>query len=97
MKIIIAPADVYEEVDQNVRTIIGVIIGECFLDRELGLTGDVQDFSTLAAAERYEAEIIEKIEMREPRARVTSVEFLNNGEPGGFYPKVSYEVINESA
>ena len=82
-----------EEILQNVRMILGTIEGEVPLDRRFGLSGNIIDSPT-NRIDKLNQEVFEKVEMYEPRVKVTSI----NAESDNLSGKVSIVVgvkINE--
>lgn len=70
-----------EEILQNVRMLLGTIQGEVFLDRKLGISEEVVDSPT-SKIDRLNQEVFEKIEMYEPRAKLTSINTETNNLSG---------------
>lgn len=73
-----APATEEEQILQNIRTLLLTRKGSVPLDRDLGLTWEHIDKPLPVARSLQQAEIIELIEEREPRAKVESVEWEEN-------------------
>lgn len=70
-----APQTEIEEILQNIRTILKTRVGSVTLDREFGVSWEHIDKPLPIAKALLTAEVIEKIELYEPRARVESVDF----------------------
>ncbi|MBR0151069.1 MAG: GPW/gp25 family protein [Synergistaceae bacterium] len=70
-----APANVIEEVVQNVRTICATPKYSVPMDRLFGINGTIVDRPTPKAIAEIQAEIIQAIRKYEPRCRVKRVTF----------------------
>lgn len=70
-----APANVVDEVLQNVATIISTPIGSVPYDRDLGISAVLVDSSTPVFIAKATREVIQKISKYEPRAIIYSVSF----------------------
>lgn len=70
-----APANVYEEVYQNVRTLIGTPKYSVPLDRSLGIDPDVVDMPTHRAQAKMTSEIFKAIRKYEKRCKVVRVTY----------------------
>ena len=75
-----APSSVVEEVIQNVRTLISITIGECPLDRALGVSTDFLDEPTPVARALYKTAVIDAISRFEPRAKFSDLKFEGSAE-----------------
>lgn len=73
-----APASKYEEILQNVRTIITTMKMTVPMDREFGINGDLIDLPIAAAQARLTGEIVAAVAKYEPRAQVISVAYEGN-------------------
>ncbi len=90
-----APADVVEEVLQNVRTLLMTTLHSVPLDRALGIDASFLDRPAPQAMARLRVRIVEDIMRSEPRVNIKVVEFKEyEGETlrGAFYPVVQVEV-----
>lgn len=74
-----APANVQDEVIQNVRTILTTPKGSIPMDRDFGVSFPLDD-PTPRAQQLLNVEIIEAIERYEPRAKVTKVKWSANAD-----------------
>lgn len=63
-----------EEVLQNVRTILGTIKGQVFLDRHFGIPAEIID-KPQSEIPRYMADVASEVERQEPRCKVTRIVF----------------------
>lgn len=70
-----APADVIQEVLQNLRTILGTTKGEIPLDRSFGISGDIVDMPIQEAEARLTQEIFTAVRRYEPRAVINSIAY----------------------
>lgn len=73
--IIFSPSSETEEILQNVRTILSTRVGSVPLFRDFGISWEHIDKPLPVAKVSMQADIIEKIEEYEPRAKVESVQF----------------------
>lgn len=70
-----SPASEAEEVIQNVRTIISTVIGSVPLDRDFGLSWKYIDKPIQVSKMLFHADVINALELYEPRAVVTAIEY----------------------
>lgn len=75
-----APASEAAEVLQNVRTILSTRRGTVPLDRDFGLSWSYIDRPLPVARMMLKAEIIQALQVYEPRAQVTAVDFQDSTE-----------------
>ena len=80
-----APRTELEEILQNARTIISTRKGTVPNDREFGLSWDVIDRPINQARAAFSAEVIRQLGRYEPRARVISINLIeqNGGAIAG--------------
>lgn len=90
-----APANLIEEVLQNVRTIISTIKGTVPLDRAFGVSATWLDSPFPAAQAKLTAEIYTQIAKYEPRAVITGVSFISDMD-GILVPKVQVSIFEQS-
>jgi hypothetical protein len=91
-----APANVVEEVLQNVRTLIMTIKYSAVLDRELGIDATFLDRPTPDAMARLRVQIAEEIRRSEPRALVKIIEFKKHEDEameGTYYSLLHVDVL----
>ena len=91
-KINFAPADIVEEVLQNVLTICTTIKFSVPLDREVGVAADFVDEPVNRVRARFASEVINAVRKFEPRARVTRINFDGNYD-GAVYPRVFVRIV----
>lgn len=89
-----APANEYEEILQNVRTILTTTKYSVPLDRGFGIDANLIDTPIDYAQAKLTAEIIDAIRRYEPRVSVSKVSFAGNGVDGKLIPTVRV-VIND--
>lgn len=89
-----APGSRYEEILQNVRTILTTAKYSVPLDRGFGINADFVDMPIDYAKARLTAEIIDAIRRYEPRVSVSKVFFAGDGADGKLIPTVRV-VIND--
>ena len=89
-----APVNEYEEILQNVRTILTTTKYSVPLDRDFGIDANLIDTPIDYAQAKLTAEIIDAIRRYEPRVSVSKVTFSGNAEDGQLIPTVKV-VINE--
>ena len=77
-KISFAPRNIYEEIAQNVRTIIMTPKYSVPLDRQFGVDADFLDKPTPKAITQIKAEIFQAVRKYEPRCKVTKISFDGN-------------------
>lgn len=84
----LVPATEYEEILQNVRTIITTLKKTVPMDREFGINGDLVDLPIAAAQAKLTGEIVAAVSRYEPRAKVLSVSYEGKEMEGTMQPKV---------
>lgn len=89
----LAPADVVEEVLQNVAIIISTPRFSVPLERGLGLAQRFLDKPIPVAQSILVSEVLEAIEEFEPRAEVENVKFELGDRPGTLIPIVEVNII----
>lgn len=87
-----APANVYEEVLQNIRTILATPRFSVALDRGFGIEAALLDAPLAAAQARLTAEIIAALQTYEPRAEVLRVRYEGDAQEGILQPKVQVKI-----
>ena len=70
-----APGNIYEEIAQNVRTIISTPRYSVPLDRRFGVDADFLDKPTPKAITQIKTEIFQAVRRYEPRCKVKKIEF----------------------
>lgn len=70
-----APANVVEEVEQNVRTICTTPKYSVPMDRQFGIDASILDRPTPKAMAQIQAEITQAVRKYEPRCRVKKISF----------------------
>ena len=88
----IMPETVVDEVLQNIWMILNTFEYDCPLARGLGLKGEFIDRPIATAKALSVADIYEKIEKYEPRAKVVGVDFESDYQAGKIYAKVEVEI-----
>jgi len=83
-----APASEYEEILQNVRTIITTLKKTVPMDREFGINGELVDLPIATAQAKFTGEIVAAVSKYEPRARVVSVAYDGREMDGTLRPTV---------
>lgn len=91
-KINFHPSSTLEEILQNVNTIVSTIMGTVPLSRKFGVQGEFIDDPTPVSKIKFIAEIKDKVEEYEPRARVTEVRYGPESLDGIVNPIVTIEV-----
>lgn len=86
-------AEDYEEILQNVKTIVTTPVGTVPLDRDFGVDFTVLDLPINQVQARYTVEVISKIRKYEPRCKVLKVTYEYNGETGKVTPKVVLQIV----
>ena len=89
-----APANLVEEVAQNVRTICTTPKYSVPLDRLFGVNAVIVDRPTPKAIAEMQAELIQAIRMFEPRCRVKKVSFDGDID-GKLTARVRIEILEE--
>ena len=89
-----APANLVEEVAQNVRTICTTSKYSVPLDRLFGVNAVIVDRPTPRAIAEMQAELIQAIRRFEPRCRVKKVSFDGDID-GRLTAKVRIEIVEE--
>lgn len=87
-KVKLVPASEYEEILQNVRTIITTLKKTVPLDREFGINGDLVDLPIATAQAKLTGEIVAAVGRYEPRAKVVSVSYTGSETDGMLKPTV---------
>ena len=86
--ITLAPATYIEEILQNVAMIISTTKNTAPLYRDFGISAAFLDKPTVAAEAILIAEILDAIEMYEPRAEVLNVSFERDERTGRLFPRL---------
>jgi hypothetical protein len=86
------PASEYEEILQNVRTIINTLKKTVPMDREFGINGEVIDLPIAAAQAKITGEIVAAVSKYEPRAKVVSVAYEGKEMDGTLQPTVRIKI-----
>lgn len=89
-----APANLVEEIAQNVRTICTTSKYSVPLDRLFGVNAVIVDRPTPKAIAEVQAELIQAIRRFEPRCRVKKVSFDGDID-GRLTAKVRIEILEE--
>lgn len=90
-----APANIAEEVGQNIRTLLATPMGSVPFARALGLDPDVMDEPLPILRARMAGVITSLLAEYEPRAVVTRVDFVQNDDSGRLIPIVYYDLAEE--
>lgn len=94
-KVNFAPANVVEEVLQNISTIISTTRFTVPMARSFGVDYGLLDSPLPFAQAQASAQIIAAIHEREPRARVLEVTYSGDAAEGILVPHVKVDVIDE--
>ena len=86
------PASEYEEILQNVRTIINTFKKTVPMDREFGINGEIIDMPIAAAQAKITGEIVAAVSKYEPRAKVVSVSYEGKETDGQLLPTVRIRI-----
>ena len=86
------PASEYEEILQNVRTIINTLKKTVPMDREFGINGEIIDLPIAAAQAKITGEIVAAVSKYEPRAKVVSVSYKGKETDGQLLPTVRIRI-----
>ena len=86
------PASEYEEILQNVRTIINPLKKTVPMDREFGINGEIIDLPIAAAQAKITGEIVAAVSKYEPRAKVVSVSYEGKETDGQLLPTVRIRI-----
>ena len=90
-----SPANVIEEVIQNVRTICSTPKYSVPMDRLFGVNAEPVDRPTPKAIAEIQSEIIQAVRKYEPRCRVKRVTFDDYGEDGKLVATVRISINEE--
>jgi phage baseplate assembly protein W len=93
-KINLRPASIAEEIIQNLRTLLSTPKYSVPLDREFGIPWDAIDKPIEAAQSLLIGEIMDAVELYEPRAVVEEITFTRDEMTGRLIPKL--KVVIES-
>jgi phage baseplate assembly protein W len=91
-KITLTPETLVEEVIQNVTMLLSTIKTTVPLYRDFGLSARFLDKPTPAARAMLVAEIIDAIEIYEPRAEVVNITFAGDEMAGQIIPRLEVEI-----
>ncbi len=92
IKISLAPATVYEEILQNIATLLATAKFSVPLDRALGLSQEFVDKPHSVAKTMIVQEVMDAIERYEPRVTVLDITFSGDvSNPGLLKPMVEVE------
>lgn len=80
------------EILQNVRTILTTIKGTVPFNRDFGIEISFLDNPTPVSQAKIVAEIIDAVEMYEPRCKVIEVNFYRKDDEGILIPKVKVKI-----
>jgi phage baseplate assembly protein W len=94
-KITLAPATLIEEILQNVSMIVSTAKTTVPLFRDFGLSATFLDRPTPAAEAVLIAEILDAVEMYEPRAEIISVSFSGDASAGKLVPRLEVGINAE--
>lgn len=86
-----------DEILQNVRFIMSTVKGTSVLDRIFGLSHDSLDEPTEISKAIYTSELIEAIELNEPRVQVEEVRFEEDPLTGKLIPFVKVVKIDANS
>lgn len=89
-----APANLIEEVAQNVRTICSTTKYSVLMDRLFGVNAVMLDRPTPKAIAELQAELVQAIRKYEPRCRVKKINFDGDID-GKLIAKVRIEILEE--
>lgn len=89
-----APASSVAEIVQNVKTIVGTVVGTVPLDRDFGVDSSLVDLPMPVARAKLAAELIEKVERYEPRVKVRSVAFSGDAD-GRLTPRLEVDILEQ--
>lgn len=89
------PKDKYEEILQNVKTILATPKGSRPMDREFGINFVRVDQPMRKEEARLTSEIVEAVNKYEPRAKVISVVFGWSDKYASLWPKVKIRINEE--
>ena len=89
-----APANLIEEVAQNVRTICSTTKYSVPMDRLFGVNAVMLDRPTPKAIAELQAELVQAIRKYEPRCRVKKINFDGDID-GKLIAKVRIEILEE--
>ncbi|UHA74455.1 GPW/gp25 family protein [Paenibacillus sp. 481] len=87
--------DGIEEINQNLRTILGTMVGSVPLDREFGFDASMLDEPQELVQARMTGEIITAIHTYEHRVQVIEVVYEDGEQLGQLIPIVRYGLVEE--
>lgn len=76
----LAPANVLEEVLQNVHTILTTVRYSVPLERGFGIDGELLDLPLPVTQAKLSASILQQIAKYEPRCKVVRISYVNQDE-----------------
>jgi phage baseplate assembly protein W len=91
----LAPETVYDEILQNVAVLLSTPAMTVPLDRGLGLKQEFLDKPVSLAENMLVAEVMDAVELYEPRAVITDIEFERDEMNGRLVPIVEVSIIND--
>ena len=87
-----APESEFEEIAQNILTIISTAKGSVPMYREFGISDKLLDYPVQTVKVKLTAEIVAAVAKFEPRAKVTQVTFDGDGVEGKVFPTVWFKI-----
>lgn len=87
-----APANIYEEVLQNIGTILATPRFSVALDRSFGIDAALLDAPLDAVKARLSAQIIAAVQRYEPRVEVLRISYEGDAQEGILQPKVQVKI-----
>lgn len=96
--ITLTPKNVVEEIIQNINIIVTTVQGNVPLDRKFGIDGEIIDAQAIKGKSKLMIYILESVQDFEPRAEVTSIDFIPDIESigkGRLIPKLEVRIKDE--
>ncbi len=95
-EVVFFPASEFEEIAQNVKTIITTIKGEVFLDRNFGVSGELLDAPLNILQAKMTAKICDAVAKFEPRAKVTDCIYSGDVSDGEALITVKFRIVEKN-
>jgi len=92
----LAPANVHQEVVQNIAIILATVQNSCPMLRDIGISGDLYGRPLPVVENLLVGHIYDQIETHEPRAIISEVNFETESKTGKIIPIITLEGVKEN-
>lgn len=92
----LAPANVHQEVVQNIAIILATVQNSCPMLRDIGIAGELYGRPLPVVENLLVGHIYDQIETHEPRAIISEVNFETESKTGKIVPIITLEGVKEN-